>query len=137
MCDVLVRAFELPRPWSLPDSGQTHWSESYDRSYADVFTLQDEITSTLVSRIEPEIGFAERQRVGQLPERDLQAWECFHLGVEHFYQFTADSNASAQALLQQSRDLDPGFAGSTRLVGLCCGSRHHLLARRSGSTTAR
>ena len=92
------------------ERGQTHWSESYDRAVADVFALQDEIATTIVSRIEPEIGQAERQRVVQLPPRDLHAWECFHLGVDQFFKFTADANVKAQALLQQSRSLDPQFA---------------------------
>ena len=92
------------------DRGHTHWSETYDRALDDIFQLQDEITRTIASRIEPEIGLAERQRVGQLPPRDLKAWDCYHLGVERIFQFTAQSNKAAQQLLERSRTLDPNFA---------------------------
>ncbi|NKC01320.1 MAG: tetratricopeptide repeat protein [Pseudomonadales bacterium] len=92
------------------DRGHTHWSETYDRSLHDIFQLQDEITRTIASRVEPEIGLAERQRVGQLPQRDLKAWDCYHLGVDRFFQFTAQSNVAAQELLERSRTLDPNFA---------------------------
>ena len=92
------------------ERGQTHWSETYDRNIADVFDLQDDISNMIVSRIEPEIGFAERQRVARGPERDLKAWECFHLGVDNFFKFTALANQEAQSLLDRSRTLDPNFA---------------------------
>ena len=89
--------------------GQTHWSELYDRDLQDVFEVQEEITATIVSRLEPEIGYAERQRVVRAPQRDLQAWDCYHLGVDHFFKFTAADNLQAQQLLDQSRKLDPKF----------------------------
>lgn len=90
-------------------SGSTCWSERYDRDLWDVFAVQDEITSMIVGRLEPEIGFAERQRVARAPRANLRAWECFHLGVWHFFRFTAQHNQQALALLQRSRDMDPLF----------------------------
>ena len=85
------------------------WADKYDRELKDVFTLQDEITERIAARLEPEIGYAERQKVERSHKRDLQAWECFHLGVSHFFKFTAKDNLEAQRLLNQSRELDPNF----------------------------
>lgn len=90
-------------------NASTCWSERYDRDSADVFEVQDEITSTIVGRLEPEIGFSERQRVARAAHADLRAWECFHLGVWHFFRFTAQDNREALRLLQRSRELDPSF----------------------------
>jgi len=90
-------------------SGVQKWAERYDREIEDVFEVQDEITSTVVARLEPEIGFAERQRVARSPRADLKAWDAFHLGVAHFFKFTAEDNLEAQRLLQRSRELDPFF----------------------------
>jgi TolB-like protein/DNA-binding winged helix-turn-helix (wHTH) protein/Tfp pilus assembly protein PilF len=90
-------------------SGSQRWAERYDRGFEDVFELQDEITATIVARLEPEIGFAERQRVVRAAHADLQAWDSFHLGVAHFFKFTAPDNIEAQRLLQKSRELDPLF----------------------------
>ena len=91
-------------------SGTQNWSERYDRQIEDVFEVQDEITSSVVARLEPEIGFAERQRVVRAARADLRAWDAFHLGVAHFFKFTAADNVEAQRLLQRSRELDPMFA---------------------------
>lgn len=90
-------------------TGNTVWAERYDRDVVDVFELQDEITETVVARLEPEIGFAERRRVARTVRTDLQAWDCYHLGVAHFFRFTAADNREAQRLLQRSREMDPLF----------------------------
>jgi TolB-like protein/Flp pilus assembly protein TadD len=90
-------------------NGTTKWSERYDRNVEDVFAVQDEITETLVARLEPEIGFAERRKVVRSGSRDLAAWESFHLGLSHLFKFTAADNLEAQRLLQRSRELDSAF----------------------------
>lgn len=85
------------------------WTDRYDRELEQVFEVQDEITDMLVARLEPEIGQIERQRVARARRTDLRAWDCYHLGVAHFYRFTATDNVEAQRLLQRSRELDPQF----------------------------
>jgi len=89
------------------DTGSQLWAEHYDRDAGDVFALQDELTSVLVARLEPAIGSSERRRVMQNPPQNLDAWHCYHLGVWHFFRFTADDNAKAQQLLQRARELAP------------------------------
>lgn len=90
-------------------TGNHIWAERYDRDLDDIFAVQDEITETVVARIEPELGAVERQRVARKPRQNLQAWDCYHLGVAHFYKFTSDDNNKAQQLLKRSFELDPGF----------------------------
>lgn len=91
------------------ETGSHVWAEKYDRQLEDIFDVQDEITETIVGRIEPEIGTAIRRKVQSSGKRDLQAWDCYHLGISSFYRFTAEANREAQKLLQQSRELDPDF----------------------------
>lgn len=90
-------------------SGKQLWADLYDRDMEDVFAVQDEITMKIVARVEPEIGAAERQKAVRATRRDLRAWDCYHLGVFHFFRFTAEDNREAQRLLQRSRELDPDF----------------------------
>lgn len=93
-------------------TGDHLWAERYDRDLADIFDLQDEITDTIVGRIEPELGAAERHRVERKPRTNLQAWDCYHLGMSHFYKFTAEGNQEAQQLLKQAFELDPDFGNA-------------------------
>jgi TolB-like protein/Flp pilus assembly protein TadD len=90
-------------------SGAHIWAERYDRDIADIFDLQDEITSKIVARAEPELGFAERHRVDHMPRTNLQAWDCYHLGMAHFFKFTAKDNLEAQRLFKRSFELDDKF----------------------------
>lgn len=90
-------------------SEQQIWSDRYDGELEDVFAVQDEITAKISARLEPEIGASERQKISHGDNRDLQAWDCFHLGISHLFRFSADDNREAQRLLQESRRLDPAF----------------------------
>lgn len=91
-------------------TGSHIWAERYDRKLEDIFDLQDEITHTIVGRVEPEIGYSIRQKVQRAARRDLRAWDCYYLGSANFYKFTTEGNHEAQRLFQQSRELDPRFA---------------------------
>lgn len=90
-------------------SGHQAWAERFDRNVSDIFALQDEITEKIAARVEPEIGYAERNRVVYARPANLKAWDCFHLGIHHFFRFTAEDNVKAQELLRRSRELDPDF----------------------------
>ncbi len=91
-------------------TGNHRWAERYDRDLADGFEVQDEIIETIVARLEPEIGSAERQKVVRSGSTDLQAWEAFHLGTAHFFKFTAPGNLEAQRLLQRNPEFGEAHA---------------------------
>jgi TolB-like protein/tetratricopeptide (TPR) repeat protein len=96
---------------SLTDTknGTSLWAERYDRQFEDLFAVQDEISHVIAASIEPEVGYAERDRVSRRVDADLRAWDLYHLGIAHFFRFTAEDNLEAQCLLAQSRELDPNF----------------------------
>ena len=94
------------------ETGNHLWAERFDRRLEDIFDVQDEITEKITGRVEPEVGAAERERVARAPRRDLRAWDYYHLGVAHFYKFTAEDNLEAQRLLKLSRELDANFGES-------------------------
>ncbi|TVR20358.1 MAG: hypothetical protein EA389_16330 [Ilumatobacter sp.] len=90
-------------------SGTCRWAERYERDIEDLFDVLDEITDVVVATIEPEVGFAERQRVHRGQRADPRAWDLFHLGVDHLFRFTAHDNLEAQRLFDRARVIDPGF----------------------------
>lgn len=86
------------------------WVESYDRQCDDLFEIQDDIMQTLAARIEPAIGHEERRRIlSSTGSRNLRAWECYHLGIAHFFRFTKPDNLKAQEYLQRAREIDSRF----------------------------
>lgn len=90
-------------------NGHHVWADRYDGEIEDIFNLQDQITEKIVARIEPEIGFAERNRVVQERPPNLKAWDYYHLGIYHFFRFTAEDNLEAQRLLKLSQEQDQNF----------------------------
>ncbi|MEZ7879582.1 MAG: tetratricopeptide repeat protein [Rhodospirillales bacterium] len=90
-------------------TGHHKWSERYDRKLSDIFAVQDEITSKISARIEPEIGYAERNKVVMSRPANLQTWDCYHLGIYHLFQFTGPDNIEAQRLLLECQSRDAQF----------------------------
>lgn len=66
-------------------SGNHVWAQRHDRDIADIFAVQDEITSTLVGAIEPELGRAERERARARRPDDLRVWDLYQRGLWHAY----------------------------------------------------
>ena len=90
----------------------THlWAQRYDRDLTDIFEVQDEITASVASAIEPAMANAEQQRVSRKPPDSLVAWEAYHRGLWHFLKQEPSENEQAKIFFQRTIDLDPGFAG--------------------------
>ena len=99
--------------------GEQLWAESYDRDFEDLLALQDEVSRTIAGRLEPELGLAERTRVGRKPVQHPGAWDCYHNGLSQMYRFTRDSNVEAQRLLRRATELDPRFAQAHARLAYC------------------
>jgi len=100
------------------------WAERYDRSVEDIFDLQDEITATILGRIEPELGMAEQERARREPPESLDAWDLYLRGQWHLYRFRADDNAEAQKCFRGAIEIDPSFAAAYTGLAYTC----HLAA---------
>ena len=95
---------------SETESGGLAWAERYDRDLDGVVDVQDEITSAIAGRIEPEVGDVERRRRERKSTQSFEAWDFFHLGLKHVYQPSAEDNQEAQRLLRRAIELDPKLA---------------------------
>lgn len=83
------------------------WARSYDRALSDIFSLQDEITQTIVGGIEPELSRAERERA-RIKQRDsVDAWSTYQRGMFHLYRYTRDDLAQARKLFEDAIAIDP------------------------------
>jgi adenylate cyclase len=55
-------------------SGGHLWAERYDRGLADIFAVQDEITASVSSAIQPAVHLSERERALRKPPDSLDTW---------------------------------------------------------------
>ncbi len=86
------------------------WSEHFDRPLGDLFLVQDDVSASIASAIEPEIGRAEAERSRSKAAENLSAWECYHRAMWHCFHFTAQHTEQAHALLLRALTLDGSFA---------------------------
>jgi TolB-like protein/cytochrome c-type biogenesis protein CcmH/NrfG len=107
------------------------WSEHYDRSLADVFAVQDEITQAIVAAIEPQLYAAENFRAERKTPDSMDAWELVMRALSHYWRVTRQDNMVAQALLEKAISIDPTYG---QALGLLAAS--HMFGAHMGWTTS-
>jgi len=90
-------------------TGSHIWAERYDRSLADVFAVQDEITQSIVAAIEPQLYAAENFRAQRKAPDSMDAWDLVMRGLSHYWRVTRQDNVVAQALLEKAIKIDPTY----------------------------
>jgi TolB-like protein/DNA-binding winged helix-turn-helix (wHTH) protein/Tfp pilus assembly protein PilF len=96
----------------LTDSvtGQQLWSERYERALQDLFVVQDEIVTRLVSTLPVKLSEAERRRLAQRYTRNLEAYDYFLRGQAALLTRARGQNESAREMYRKALALDPSFA---------------------------
>jgi tetratricopeptide (TPR) repeat protein len=93
------------------------WSERYDRPQKDIFALQDEIRQKIVTALKVKLTKEEQERFQQAPTNNLEAYDYFLRGQEHFWYFTKEANAQARQMSEKAIESDPQYAGAYALLG--------------------
>jgi TolB-like protein/class 3 adenylate cyclase len=91
-------------------SAEHVWAETYDRAVADVFSLQDEIGSTIAASLVGDLTRAEGERARQQGTESLEAWSLYQLGLQHAARYTARDAHEAVRLFERALELDPYFS---------------------------
>ena len=90
-----------------PETGEQLWTGRYDRDMGDLFTLQDEITTSLCAALMPEIYRAEASVPTRSQTTDATAWDRFLRGLSHYYRPTKTDYERSIALFREAIALDP------------------------------
>ena len=86
------------------------WAERYDRPYDDVFAVQDDITTTVVAILEPEIDDQEMRRVIAAKASDFGAYELAQRGFWHLAKKTFEAYEASLPLFDASIESDGRYA---------------------------
>ena len=86
------------------------WAERYDRELADIFAIQDEVTSSIVSILPGRVTAAAQDRVQRKPPENLAAYECVLAGKRLHHRSTRADNEQALRMLERAIALEPGYA---------------------------
>jgi adenylate cyclase len=94
------------------DTGTRLWGDRFDSTREKIFELQDEITRTIASHLEPELTRAEISRIERRPPENLDVWQLYHRahGLTSLKGFNAQTLKESIRLLRRATTLDPEFA---------------------------
>lgn len=90
-------------------NGQHIWAEKYDRPYAEIFDLQDEITNGIATALGDEIFRAEISRAGEVLPKNLDAWGLLMKAHNAYAMYDGESIVVAEQLLRQALDIEPDY----------------------------
>jgi TolB-like protein len=104
--------------------GRTLWSKKYDRPYADLFALQDEITAEVAhelhARLLPAAAGGQDQS-DRPPSGNLEAYNAFLQGRFHAERTNPEDYEKAFAYFRRAIALDPGYAQAYVALGSALG----------------
>lgn len=94
------------------NTGNRLWGDRFDSFKETIFELQDKITRTIASHIEPELTRAEISRIERRPQENLDVWELYHQahGLISLKGNSAQTFKESISLLRRAIALDPEFA---------------------------
>ena len=91
-------------------TGANVWAERYDRAYAEIFVLQDEVIRRIVDALSVRLTESEKTQITRLPTRNLEAYDNYTRAEQKVYDLTAQTLGEALSLYQTAIALDPQFA---------------------------
>jgi adenylate cyclase len=86
------------------------WAERFDRDLTDIFAVQDDVTTHIVSALALNLNAGDRQSIAADHTDNLEAHDCFLRGRELLNRLAREANRQAQMLLWRAVELDPRFA---------------------------
>jgi TolB-like protein/Flp pilus assembly protein TadD len=97
-------------------TGRHLWADRFEGDLSDIFALQDRITESVVSAIEPKMFQTEIDLAARRPE-NLSAYDLCLRAVPHLCSFTRDGSAEALRLVSRALELAPRYGFAATLAG--------------------
>src|SRR5262249_28336226 len=97
------------------------WAERYDRDFGDIFTLQDDISKSVVSALSVRLLPAELKTITARPTKNVEAYERY-LQARSILRLTWTSKSdlrTARALFVEAAEPDPGYARAYAGIADC------------------
>jgi len=110
---------------------KTLWAERYDRELTDIFAVQDEVTRAIVAIVAAQLGKTIAESARRKPTTDIQSYEFFLQGNQHYYRFNPEDNLCAAQFYQKSIQRDPEFARAHAGLANTLITDHFLVWRRN------
>jgi TolB-like protein len=103
-------------------SGRHLWADRFDSDLDDIFALQDQLVTSVVGAIAPQLEKAEIDRARLYMTGDLAAYDLYLRGLASWNRWTGEENAKALGLFKAAIAKDGDFSTPYGLAASC----HHF-----------
>jgi tetratricopeptide (TPR) repeat protein len=87
------------------------WAETYDRDYADIFSIQSDVAEKIATALEATLTSEEKQYLEVKPTSNMKAYDYFLKGNYYWHTKTSkEGNLKAVEMYDKAIELDPNFA---------------------------
>lgn len=88
-------------------NNETLWSQRFDRPLTDLFEVQNQISTSIVSAVEPVYLRREELRTSRSEAPDMQYWELLMRARWHFWRTTRENIDASRACLAKALEAKP------------------------------
>jgi TolB-like protein/class 3 adenylate cyclase len=113
-------------------SGATRWAERYDRPFADIFEVQDEITDHVAAQLVVHAREAAVSRLQSVPAANLEAYELVLRARKAYRANTQEALVEARELAEQAIALAPDYAPAWAQLSGVLVTQFHLGSQGEG-----
>ncbi|MBC8192878.1 MAG: tetratricopeptide repeat protein [Candidatus Marinimicrobia bacterium] len=86
------------------------WAETYDRDYADIFSIQSDVAKKIAGALKSALSPEEKAELDEIPTRNMKAYDFFLKGNYYWHtKTTKEGNEKAVAMYEEAIKLDPSF----------------------------
>lgn len=117
-------------------TGARVWAERYERTFEDIFVLQDEIALSVVGAIEPSLLRVEVERARRKRPDSLDAYDLVLRAQADVYSGMPERSTKALLLLDRALALEPSYALAHAFAAMCYHNRFLRAGLREEDKTA-
>jgi TolB-like protein len=100
-------------------TGAHLWAERFEGTLDDIFELQDQVATSVVGAIAPQLERAEIERARRKPTENLSAYDCYLRGIANVNRGNREAIDAALPLFEKAIRLDPDFASAHAVAAWC------------------
>jgi TolB-like protein len=100
------------------------WADRYDGTLGDIFTLQDEMTISVIGAVEPTLRKAEVERVRRKRPDNLDAYDLFLRALPFVETAMPEDADKALPFLQEAIRLEPNYGAVHGFIAWCHEQRY-------------
>jgi len=86
------------------------WGDLYEGDREKLHEVREAILAQVICALELQISHHEAERARLRNPEDLNAWSCYHLGLQHVFRFNRADNVKGLEFFEQAVGRDPAFS---------------------------